>query len=208
VDKRTPRLWLKIAIACGALPMLSGVMALIIFLSSEVTASNPDDWVDKGVTILMGGLVFFFVGVVALGIYLVKGRREAALGRDLAQNVILTLILLLANFPVALACIWIAGDSFSLVRLHLVNESTTVVEDLNITWPGGEQHIGDLGPLDRRSLSFHVSGDGAVDFTARQGGKFCQGKLIGYVTTNMGETDDVAFLGECGFRVLMRMNEG
>jgi len=138
VNQRTPRLWLKIAIACGALPMLSGVMALIIFLTFEVSASKPDAWVDSGVTILMGGLVFFFVGVVALGICLVKGRRQAALGRDFAQNVILTSILLLANFPVALACIWIAGDSFSLVRLHLVNESTTVVEDLNITWPGGE----------------------------------------------------------------------
>jgi len=43
-----------------------------------------------------------------------------------------------------------------------------------------------------------------VDFTARQGGEPCEGNLIGYVRTNMGETDDVVFLGECGFRVAMR----
>ncbi len=91
------------------------------------------------------------------------------------------------------------------MRSHgLVNESDAIVEDLNITWPGGEQHIGDLGSQDSAELSFHVSSDGSVDFTARQGGAPCEGDLIGYVTTNMGETRRVVFFGDCEVRVTER----
>ena len=116
----------------------------------------------------------------------------------------MTLILLLVNFPAALACIWIAGDLISSIKIHFMDESTTVVEDLHITWPGGEQRIGDLAPDDTARISFLVSGDGTVDFTARQGGEPCEGNLIGYVTSNMGETDDVVFLGDCQVTVEMR----
>jgi len=201
---RSFRVWLMTAVVCGALPMVVGAVVLVVFLLSEATAYSFETWVEVGVAILIGGLVLFCVGLVTLGVYLLKGRRQGVTGKNLAQNTIMTLFLLMMNFPAALACMWVAGDSISHVRLHLVNESATVVEDLNITWPGGEKNIGDLGPLDRAEISFLVSVDGSVDFTARQGGKSCHGELIGYVTTNMGETDDVVFLGECGFRVVMR----
>ena len=204
VTQRNSKAWLKTAVACGALPMMGGVAALAVFLRSEPTADSLEVWVKIGVAALIGGLALFCVGLVTLGVYLLKGRRQGVPGRDLAQNALMTLLLLMVNFPAALACMWVAGDSICRVRLHLMNESTSVVEDLNITWPGGEQHIGDLGPLDRAEISFLVSGDGTVDFTARQGGESCEGNLIGYVTSNMGETDDVVFLDECGFRVAMR----
>ena len=193
------------AVACGALPMVCGVAALVVFLLSEADADSiVETWMDVGTLILIGGLVLFCVGLVTLGVYLLKGRRQGVPGRDLAQNSLMTFILLLVNFTAAIACIWVAGDSITRVRINFVNESTTVVEDLNITWPGGDKHIGDLGPLDNAKLSFLVSGDGSVDFTARQRGESCEGTLIGYVTPNMSETDDVVFLGECAFRVATR----
>ena len=199
-----PGAWLVTAVACGALPMVVGVAALVVFLLSEAAARSIETWVEVGVAILIGGLVLFCVGLVTLGVYLLKGRRQGVAGRNLAQNSLMTLLLLLANFPVALACTWVAFDSITRVRLHLVNEATTVVEDLNITWPGGEKNIGDLGPLDRAEISFLVSSDGSVDFTARQGGESCEGRLIDYVTSNMGETDDVVFLDGCAVKVEMR----
>ena len=125
-------------------------------------------------------------------------------GAELSQNAILTFILLLANFPAALACIWIAGDEFSRVHLYIVNESTVVIEELSVTWPGGEQQVGDLAPSGRADLSFYVNGDGAVDFTAQQGGEVCAGTFIGYVTTNMGEAAEVAFLDGCAVEVKTR----
>ena len=193
------------AVACGALPMVCGVAALVVFLLSEADADSiVETWMNVGTLILIGGLVLFCLGLVTLGVYLLKGRRQGVPGRDLAQNSLMTFILLLVNFPAALACIWVAGASITRVRINLVNESTTVVEDLNITWPGGDKYVGDLGPLDKAKLSFLVSGDGTVDFTARQGGESCEGNLIGYVTPNMGETNDAVFLGDCQVSVEMR----
>ena len=204
MNQRTPRLWLKIAIACGALPMLSGVAALVVLLRSEATVDSLEVWWKIGAAVLIGGLALFCVGLVTLSTYLLKGRRQGVPGRDLAQNTMMTLILLLANFPAALACIWIADDSISSIKIHFMNESTTVVEDLHITWPDGEQRIGDLAPDETARISFLVSGDGMVDFTARQGGEPCGGNLIGYVTPNMGETNDAVFLGDCQVSVEMR----
>jgi len=204
VTQRSSKAWLKIAVACGALPMMGGVAALIVFLRSEATPYSLEVWGKIGAAVLIGGLALFCVGLVTLSTYLLKGRRQGVPGRDLAQNTMMTLILLLANFPAALACIWIAGDSISSIKIHFVNEATSVVEDLHITWPGGEQRIGDLAPDDTARISFLVSGDGTVDFTARQGGEPCEGNLIGYVTSNMGETDDVVFLDDCQVTVEMR----
>ena len=204
VTQRNPKVWLKVAVACGALPMMGGVAALVVFLRSEVTADSFEVWGKVGVAVLIGGLALFCVGLVTLGVYLLKGRRQGVPGRDLAQNTVMTLILLLANFPAALACIWIAGDSISSIKIHFVNEATSVLEDLHITWPGGEQRIGDLAPDDTARITFFVSGDGTVDFTARQGGEPCEGNLIGYVTSNMGETDDVVFLDDCQVTVEMK----
>ena len=204
VTQRSSKAWLKIAVACGALPMMGGVAALIVFLRSEATAKSLEVWGKVGAAVLIGGLALFCVGLVTLSTYLLKGRRQGVPGRDLAQNTMMTLILLLVNFPAALACIWIADDSISSIKIHFMNESTTVVEDIHITWPGGEQGIGDLAPDDTARISFLVSGDGMVDFTARQGGEPCGGNLIGYVTPNMGETDDVVFLDDCQVTVEMR----
>ena len=193
------------AVACGALPMVCGVAALVVFLLSEADADSiVETWMDVGTLILIGGLVLFCVGLVTLGVYLLKGRQQGVPGRDLAQNSLMTFILLLVNFPAALACIWVAGDSIPRVRINLVNESTTVVEDLNITWPGGEHIIEELGPQDGAELFFHVSSDGTVDFTARQAGESCEGNLSGYVTPNMGVTMEVVFLGDCEVRVTER----
>ena len=195
--QRSAGVWLRIAIACGALPLFTGLITLFVFLQSDVSPGEMQGWAQVGMFILMGGLGLFFVGIVTLGVYLVKGGRSGTPKRYLAQNVLLTIILLMANFPAALACIWVAGDTFSRVQLSLVNESDVIVEDLNITWPGGSQMIKELGPQARAELSFHVAGDGAVGFTARQAGEACEGELAGYVTTNTGMTVDVTFNGGC-----------
>jgi hypothetical protein len=152
----------------------------------------------------MGGVALFSLGLVSVGVYLVKGRRGGVSGRDLAQNAILTLILLMANFPAALACVWIAGDSISRVQMLVINQSEAAVEDLNITWPGGEHTVEELGSQDRAELFFHVSSDGTVDFTARQAGEPCEGSLAGYVTPNMGAQIEAVFLGGCEVRVTER----
>ena len=193
--------WLKGAILCGALPLLAGGITLFVFLQSAANSSDMEAWSRIGAFILMGGVALFSLGLVALGVYLLTGKRDGVSKRDLAQNAILTLILLMSNFPAALACVFIAGDSFSRVQLLLVNKSEVPVEDLNITWPGGEHTIDELEPQGGAEIFFHVSSDGTVDFTARQADGSCEGNLVGYVTPNMGVQAEVVFLGGCEVRV-------
>jgi len=202
--QRSAGFWLRIAIACGALPLLTGVITLLVFLQSDVSSSEMLVWAQVGMFILMGGLFLFFVGLVTLWAYLMKGGRSGVPKRDLAQNVLLTIILLLANFPAALACIWIAGDTFNRAHLSLVNESSVAVEDLNITWPGGSQRIEELGPGGRAELSFHIGGEGAVEFTSSQAGESCEGTLSGYVTPNMRVSIEVMFSDGCEVAVIER----
>ncbi len=196
--------WLRVAIACGVLPLLAGIVSLIVFLQSDPSSGGVEGWMDLGVTILMVGLALFSAGLVTLGVYVVKAGRSGVPKRDLAQNTILTLILLMANFPAALACIWVAGDALNRVHISFVNESDVSVEELTISWPGGSQDIKELGPRGRAELSFHVSGDGPVRFTARQADEACEGDLAGYVTTNMASTIEVVFSGGCEVTVTER----
>ena len=196
--------WLKGAILCGVLPLLAGGIALFVFLQSAANSSDMEAWSRIGAFILMGGVTLFSLGLVTLGVYLLKGRRDGVSKRDLAQNAILTFILLMSNFPAALACVFIAGDSFSRVQLLLVNKSEASVEDLHITWPGGEHTIDKLEPQGGAEVFFHVSSDGTVDFTARQADGSCEGNLVGYVTPNMGVQTEVVFLGGCEFKATER----
>ena len=197
--------WLKVAIACGVLPLLAGIMSLIVFLQSDPSSGEVEGWMDLGVTILMVGLALFSAGLVTLGVYVVKAGRSGVPKRDLAQNAILTLILLMANFPAALACIWVAGDALNRVHISFVNESDMSVEELTISWPGGSQDIKELGPRGRAELSFYVGGEGEVSFSARQGDERCEGVLIGYVTPNLaGESLEVSFSGGCEFTAAER----
>lgn len=204
--QRDPGFWLKVAIFCGTSPLIFGAAALIAFVRSDAAARSEslDTWTQVGVAGLVGGVALFCVGMVALWVYLIRGRRAGLVGAELSQNAILTFILLLANFPAALACIWIADGEFSRVHLYFVNDAMVAVEELSVTWPGGQQRVGDLSPGSTAHLSFYVSGDGTVDFTAQQAGEACAGDLIGYVTTNLGGVAEVSFTDDCEVTVKER----
>ena len=199
------KLWLRVAITCGVLPLVVGVVSLIVFLNLEMSWEEIGGWVQAGAWILMGGLALLLLGLVALAVYLVTGRRRGVPGRDLAQNVILTFMLLLVNLPAALACVWIAGDSVTVYSLTFKNDSSEPVEDILVTWPGGsDQVIGFLLPRESVQFKVRVQGDGLIEYTSVQGGEVCAGVVSGYVTTNLGGAAEVTFTGDCAFTVIER----
>ena len=197
-----PETWLRVAIVCAALPIVSAGLLMVGFFGfKQLTFSSLEPWVEAGAIVIWAGLLLFLVGVCALCVYVLKGLRGGISGLGIARTAVMTLTLLLVNFPLALGCMMLAADSISKVRLRLRNESTTVLESLEITWSGGEEHLGTLAPGQSVRLSFNSARDGAVRFTARQGGEDCQGELLGYVTSNMSLTNDVIFLGDGQVRV-------
>jgi len=198
-------LWLRVAIACGVLPLVVGVVSLIVFLGLEMSWDAIGGWVHAGVWILMGGLALLLLGFVTLGVYLVTGRRRGVPGRDLAQNALMTLLLLVVNFPVALACVWIAADSVTVYSLTFKNDSSEPVEDLLVTWPGGSDQVtGALHSRESVQFNIRVTGEGPIEYTSVQGGEACGGVVSGYVTTNLGGAAEVTFTGDCEFTVIER----
>jgi len=197
-----PETWLRVAIVCAALPIVSATVLMVGFFGFErLTFSPLEPWVEAGVIVIWAGLLLFLVGVCALCVYVIRGLRRGVPGLGIARTAVMTLTLLLVNFPLALGCMMLTADSISRVRLRLRNESTTVLESLAITWSGGEERLGTLTPGQSVRLSFHSARDGAIRFTARQGGEDYEGELLGYVSSNMSLTNDVIFLGDGQVRV-------
>lgn len=193
--------WLCGAVLCGALPLCAGVLLCVLYLFVATDKGVESAWPLAGVTVLSAGLALFALGLVLLAVYLLKGRREGLEMRELLQNSVLTLCLLCSNFPVAVACIWVANYEMSAYRLQLTNESTEALEHILVTWPGDKAVIDELQAGESHELKIHPSGDGAVHFNAIQGGETCEGELVGYVTPNLSGQTEVVFVGDCAIEI-------
>jgi hypothetical protein len=93
-----PSIWLyRIALACGALPMGTGTIFFLLLLISRHL-----DFAVGGLFTIFAGCCAVFVGFVCLGVYYFQSRRAAADERKrAAKNILLAIVLLLVNFPVA-----------------------------------------------------------------------------------------------------------
>jgi len=197
-------MWLKAAIFCGGLPLVTGLALCGLYLTVATDKGYESAWMAAGLGIIFVGMAFFGLGLIALCVYFFKGRKTGLEMRKLVENCVLALLLLFSNFPVALACTWVANQEMSAYRLHFTNESTEALEQLLVTWPGDKAVIDELQPGESYTLVLHTSGDGAVSFNAMQGGESCEGILVGYVTPNLGGQTEVAFIGDCEIEITER----
>ena len=201
----SPQPWLKAARWCGAVPLLVAALAMVgFFVADYATFTSLQPWTDVGVAIIVLGLLLVAVGLALLAVYAAKATHSGLAGPAMLRQVAWTLALFFANFPLALLCVFVAGLSIHDVRLRFVNESSVAVEALEITWPGGSRQLGALAPGQSRRVTFDASRDGAVRYTARQGGEDCAGELLGYVHSSMSLTGDVVFDGGCQVRLVER----
>ncbi len=198
-------MWLRVAIFCGGLPLLAGVTLCGLFLTVAEDKGYESAWVSAGLAVIFAGLALFGLGLVALCVYFLKGRRAGLETRKLVENCVLTLMLLFSNFPVALACTWVANDEMSAYHLTFKNDSSESVEDILVTWPGGSHPVAvPLHSLESVQFKIRVTGEGPIEYTSIQGGEACEGVVSGYVTTNLGGAAEVTFTGDCAFTVIER----
>ena len=198
-------MWLRVAIFCGAAPLLAGVTLCGLFLTVAEDRSYESAWVSAGLVVIFSGLALFGLGLVALCAYFFKGRKAGLETRRLVENCILTLMLLFSNFPVAMACTWVANHEMSAYRLYLRNDSAESLKQLTLTWPGDRLVMQELGPGESAELQIRPSSEGEVLYSAMQGGERCEGVLIGYVSPGLGpESVAVTFFGGCEFKATER----
>jgi hypothetical protein len=140
-----------------------------------------------GVVTALAGLVAFFIGSVALVIYL---RRQASASPELCRRskrrALVAGGVLLANFPIAAIYAMSTIDVQTRYVVRIVNESQQTLDGIVLVGPGIRVDVGVLEPGKAAHRNLHFRGDGSLTIVAMQNGVEVSGLVSGYVTSNLG----------------------
>lgn len=176
---------LRIAIACGILPLSFGVW---IFLAWLVT--RWDGLMAAGLFTLYVGVGLFLIGAVAVGVFCWRGARSTHMSRRrLWLTSVACAVLLLSNFVVAG---WIIATVIDIKTAYIVtieNETAEPLRDVRVSGGGCDVDFGVIPSGGRVQRTFWIQREGELEFRA-VGGTTVYGEVIdGYVTNSMaGET--------------------
>jgi len=151
-----------IALICGALPLIVGVSTWLNWLITRWSGC-----IVIGIFTLLGGVVLFVVGTIALACYGWLTYRSKALSRRRFWFSLLGCAgLLLVNFPVAygvvVSVIWL--DSRYTVIVH--NASDQPLEGVRVLGAVPEVWFGTVPPGSIVQRTFLMIGDGEIEFHA------------------------------------------
>lgn len=172
----------RVSVLCGILPMLVGSLILAGY------AVTRWDWLAlAGIFCIWGGLFSVFVGAIALVLAVLDTRRTGdARPRKVWGSAWLPVVLLLANFPLAVACT-VAGLLLATeYRVQVQNHSRGPVEAAKIQGGGCDVLFGTVPEGASRTQSLWIDQDGTLQFSAIVGGRERSVVVDGYVTNNLG----------------------
>ncbi len=168
----------KAIVICGAFPLLLGSM---IYATWSFTRWS---WLEvTGMIVIAVGTLMVTIGTGLLARYLSRIRRIGSLARNKNWiKVFLASGLLLANFPVAIIYTISAIQIKTRYTLRVSNESGNAIESLLIKGPGVRMELGQIAPGQKIVHELEFSGDGSLDFVARQRQHEFSGTVDEYVT--------------------------
>ena len=174
--------WLKCAIVLGATPL---VVATSIFVAWVVTRWRVLPI--AGIFTIYAGPVSVGLGLLCLAIYTIQGYRlREHSPRHLLRQSLVTLALLLLNFPAA------AGFTYAAILIEtryvvtVSNFSSSQVESFLVEGGGVHVELGPIRPGQSRSRGFYVQHDDQLVFRGSRSGVAFSGTIDGYVTNNLG----------------------
>jgi hypothetical protein len=171
--------WYRMAIACGLFPMFLGSAVFAAWLFTDLDALEI-----IGLILIYSGIVPFAVGIVSLVMFIFRARKGGIAHRIPAA---VAFAVLLLNFPLCAAYIFIAFAMESAHVVTVVNRADMPIESLSLTDPTGRQfQAGTIGPGQLRHTCLDFSGEGAVRFSLNVNGEARAGTLIGYLADPLG----------------------
>jgi hypothetical protein len=174
--------WLKTAIVLGTAPL---VVATSIFLAW--VAIRWTYLAAAGIITIYVGLVSVSVGLFCLAVVTVQTyRRQELPRRPLRRQLIVTLVILLLNFPAAAAFTYAAFLIETRYVVTVSNQSSSDVESFLVDGGGVHVELGPLRPGQSRSRGFYIQHDDGLSFSGSRSGVAFSGTLDGYVTINLG----------------------
>lgn len=172
----------RVALACGALPLVAGTSIFLLWLVFRW------EWLVNagGVTIGIGSFLFV-LGTIVLTGFSVQTRRCPELPRRRVRRMTIgAALLLLANFPVAGG---IVAASLAVVSCYTVvveNHSPSSLEAVSISGGGCKVDFGHLSPGGSRRRWFWVRHDGQLILRAASVDTIIKRTVDGYVTNGLG----------------------
>lgn len=179
---KSARIYYCTAIACAVIPLAAGSLVYWIWRYTR-WQSLPQ----LGVMTIMCGLVFFLAGVIFLALFWVNESRSPSASRTkLARKTVLAAALLLVNFPAAAFYAWSAIDHMPETMVRIVNSSDQDLDSFALHGPGVEIDARPIraGSSSRKFLDF--TGNGTLEFVARQQELRFNGQLLPQVTNRFG----------------------
>jgi ethanolamine utilization microcompartment shell protein EutS len=156
---------LAIAMACGAVPLVIGVLIALGYL-----LTRRGMYMHLGFLTILAGTVLVAGGAACLFTYWWDARRTPALARStLHRQVIWTSALLAANFPTAAVCcaIGLSLPEQITLRFAISNASTTAVTNMVLTTPVQSISVRTLAPGEDAKVSLRADGAGSGDVMYR-----------------------------------------
>ena len=141
-----PRWLLKVAVACGVIPLVLGVGATLLF-----ALTRWDFWTYAFILLLVGPILFV-VGTGCLSVFGFYNRRlpESERRHGDGRRVGWTLALLCVNWPAALACLAVVtvvnGGISRGLDLTVTNRRAVPVGPVDITAGGHSYHMDTVAP--------------------------------------------------------------
>ncbi len=172
----------RIALACGALPLLVGVSIFVLW-----TATRSTWLMAAGLYTVYAGMAVVLVGGIALARYYRTASRAAGVSpRRLRLSTCAAGLLLLSNFPVAggIIAAVIAIETCYTVVVH--NASNEPLDDVRVFGGGCDESLGRIPPGDTAQESFWIDEDGQLEFRARRAAAVHQAVIDWYVSNNLG----------------------
>jgi len=156
--------WLRIALLCGALPLVAGLSLLGLFCFFD-----SNDLMVFGVLTLFVGSGLFVAGMLCLIVYTWLGSRA---GVDYGWKAMLVMALLIVNFPAAGSCI-VAGVKIddARYRVHVFNRLDVPVTSCRFIGPRVDEDLGAVEADAYEQTWFFVRGDGQIRFVGAVEGK-------------------------------------
>ena len=181
---------LTVAIACGAIPLLTGTAIYWTWRVMRWEALPR-----LGLLTVLIGTVFFVVGIIHLGRYWSHApRRDANANSWHGIRSLLVAALLIANFPIAGFYAISAVDHMSDYFLHIANISDQNIDSLTLVGPGVTTMIGPIRSGEETSVTLRFAGEGPLHFQTQLSQELLQGELDAYVCGGLG--------GETSLRLL------
>ena len=171
--------WYKLSLVSGLVPLCTGIL---IFLCWLVTRDNRLEMM--GAYTISVGLGLFIVGIFCLTIYVIQSRNNGAVGYW--KRSILSLVILVSNFPVAVAIFGAVIYVISISTVTIENRTKTKIKELVLSERNHVYNIGIVLPNEKLEKNYRFQSEGAVHYSFIRDQNKYEGIMFGYVTGGIG----------------------